>query len=203
MNFKLIGGGAGSGRYFNTSSEQVIYAGGPTSGEDSVLWFLGDRTAAIEPVPLLVAGGGLAGTNSYGNIGRSNSGNGGVCQRFRGGNIQVSQITNINLTTDLVTGDTSTQGTPGVIGDTSNTAVNVSGVGGWKLDASGDGYHQTYGRGCRGTSRAGMGGSGENSVRTAGKTTTGKGPMQISPTGGRSSRGVSYRDCKVFILEIL
>ena len=160
MNFKLIGGGGGSGRYFNTSSEQVIYAGGPTSGEDSVLWFLGDRTAAIEPVPLLVAGGGLAGTNSYGNIGRSNSGNGGVCQRFRSENILVSQITNINLTTDLVTGDTSTQGTPGIIGDTSNTAVNVSGVGGWKLDASGDGYHQTYGRGCRGTSRAGMGGSG-------------------------------------------
>ena len=160
MNFKLIGGGAGSGRYFNTSSEQVIYAGGPTSGEDSVLWFLGDRTAAIEPVPLLVAGGGLAGANAYGNIGRSNSGNGGVCQRFRSENILVSQITNINLTTDLVTGDTSTQGTPGVIGDTSNTAVNVSGVGGWKLDASGDGYHQTYGRGCRGTSRAGMGGSG-------------------------------------------
>ncbi len=160
MNFKLIGGGAGSGRYFNTSSEQVIYAGGPTSGEDSVLWFLGDRTAAIEPVPLLVAGGGLAGANAYGNIGRSNSGNGGVCQRFRSENILVSQITNINLTTDLVTGDTSTQGTPGIIGDTSNTAVNVSGVGGWKLDASGDGYHQTYGRGCRGTSRAGMGGSG-------------------------------------------
>ena len=160
MNFKLIGGGGGSGRYFNTSSEQVIYAGGPTSGEDSVLWFLGDRTAAIEPVPLLVAGGGLAGANAYGNIGRSNSGNGGVCQRFRSENILVSQITNINLTTDLVTGDTSTQGTPGVIGDTSNTAVNVSGVGGWKLDASGDGYHQTYGRGCRGTSRAGMGGSG-------------------------------------------
>ena len=160
MNFKLIGGGAGSGRYFNTSSEQVIYAGGPTSGEDSVLWFLGDRTAAFEPVPLLVAGGGLAGANAYGNIGRSNSGNGGVCQRFRSENILVSQITNINLTTDLVTGDTSTQGTPGIIGDTSNTAVNVSGVGGWKLDASGDGYHQTYGRGCRGTSRAGMGGSG-------------------------------------------
>ena len=159
MNFKLIGGGAGSGRYFNTSSEQVIYAGGPTSGEDSVLWFLGDRTTAIEPVPLLVAGGGLAGTNSYGSIGRSNSGNGGVCQRFRSENILVSQITNINLTTDLVTGDTTTQGTPGIIGDTSNTAVNVSGVGGWKLDASGDGYHQTYGRGCRGTSRAGMGGS--------------------------------------------
>ena len=159
MNFKLIGGGAGSGRYFNTSSEQVIYAGGPTSGEDSVLWFLGDRTTAIEPVPLLVAGGGLAGTNSYGSIGRSNSGNGGVCQRFRSENILVSQITNINLTTDLVTGDTATQGTPGIIGDTSNTAVNVSGVGGWKLDASGDGYHQTYGRGCRGTSRAGMGGS--------------------------------------------
>ena len=159
MNFKLIGGGGGSGRYFNTSSEQVIYAGGPTSGEDSVLWFLGDRTAAIEPVPLLVAGGGLAGTNSYGGIGRSNSGNGGVCQRFRSENILVSQITNINLTTDLVTGDTATQGTPGIIGDTSNTAVNVSGVGGWKLDASGDGYHQTYGRGCRGTSRAGMGGS--------------------------------------------
>ena len=159
MNFKLIGGGAGSGRYFNTSSEQVIYAGGPTSGEDSVLWFLGDRTTAIEPVPLLVAGGGLAGTNSYGSIGRSNSGNGGVCQRFRSENILVSQITNINLTTDLVTGDTATQGTPGIIGDTSNTAVNVSGVGGWKLDASGDGYHQTYGRGCRGTSRAGRGGS--------------------------------------------
>ena len=159
MNFKLIGGGAGSGHYFNTSSEQVIYAGGPTSGEDSVLWFLGDRTTAIEPVPLLVAGGGLAGTNSYGSIGRSNSGNGGVCQRFRSENILVSQITNINLTTDLVTGDTATQGTPGIIGDTSNTAVNVSGVGGWKLDASGDGYHQTYGRGCRGTSRAGMGGS--------------------------------------------
>ena len=159
MNFKLIGGGAGSGRYFNTSSEQVIYAGVPTSGEDSVLWFLGDRTTAIEPVPLLVAGGGLAGTNSYGSIGRSNSGNGGVCQRFRSENILVSQITNINLTTDLVTGDTATQGTPGIIGDTSNTAVNVSGVGGWKLDASGDGYHQTYGRGCRGTSRAGMGGS--------------------------------------------
>lgn len=159
MNFKLIGGGGGSGRYFNTSSEQVIYAGGPTSGEDSVLWFLGDRTTAIEPVPLLVAGGGLAGTNSYGSIGRSNSGNGGVCQRFRSENISVSQITNINLTTDLVTGDTATQGTPGIIGDTSNTAVNVSGVGGWKLDASGDGYHQTYGRGCRGTSRAGMGGS--------------------------------------------
>lgn len=160
MNFKLIGGGGGSGRYFNTSSEQVIYAGGPTSGEDSVLWFLGDRTAAIEPVPLLVAGGGLAGTNAYGNIGRSNSGNGGVCQRFRSENIQVSQITNIKLTTDLVSGDNATQGTPGNIGDTSNTAVNVSGVGGWKLDASGDGYHQTYGRGCRGTSRAGMGGSG-------------------------------------------
>lgn len=159
MNFKLIGGGGGSGRYFNTSSEQVIYAGGPTSGEDSVLWFLGDRTSAIEPVPLLVAGGGLAGTNAYGNIGRSNSGNGGVCQRFRSENIQVSQITNINLTTDLVSGDNATQGTPGNIGDTSNTAVNVSGVGGWKLDASGDGYHQTYGRGCRGTSRAGMGGS--------------------------------------------
>lgn len=160
MNVNLIGAGAGSGRYYNTSSEQVILAGGLTSGEDSVLWFLGDRTKVSEPVPLLVAGGGLAGTNSYGSIGRSNSGAGGVCQRFRGESINVSEIVNINLTTDLVTGPSETQGVAGTIGDTSNTAAMVAGVGGYKIDATGEGYYQTYGRGCRGTTRAGMGGSG-------------------------------------------
>ncbi len=160
MNFKLIGAGAGSGRYYNTSSEQVIYAGGPSSGQDSILWFLGDRTVPVEPIPLLVAGGGLAGTNAYGGIGRSQSGNGGVCTRFRSENINVSTIKNINLAVDLVAGDVTTQGTPGTIGDTSNTAAFVTGVGGYKIDASGDGYHQTYGRGAKGVTRAGMGGSG-------------------------------------------
>lgn len=161
MRIEMVGGGAGSGRWFNLSSDFVPNSGGPLSAEDSVLWFLGTRSAPLEPLPLLVAGGGLAGSNSYGNIGRSNSGNGGLCSRFRKDRIKVSEITNIDLSVDLIQGPTDTSGTAGISGDTSNTQAFVTGVGGWGLDVSGDGkYRQVYGRGGRGVTRAGMGGSG-------------------------------------------
>ena len=161
MRIELIGGGAGSGRWYNLSSDFVPNSGGPLSGEDSVLWYLGTRSLPLEPVPLLVAGGGLAGSNSYGNTGRSNAGNGGTCTRFRKARVKVSEIVNIDLSVDVVAGPTNTAGTPGTSGDTANTQGFTTGVGGWGLDVSGDGkYHQVYGRGGRGVTRAGMGGSG-------------------------------------------
>ena len=112
-------------------------------------------------MPLLVAGGGLAGSNSYGNTGRSNSGNGGACTRFRKDRVKTSEIVNIDLSVDVVAGPTNTAGTPGISGDTANTQGFTAGVGGWGLDVTGDGkYRQVYGRGGRGVTRAGMGGSG-------------------------------------------
>lgn len=160
MLFTLIGGGGGSGRYYTLSSDQVVVSGGPTSGEDSVLYFIGNRNTPIEPVPLLVAGGGLAGANSYGSIGSVNGGNGGVSYRFRTERVKVSEITNINLNNDLIRGDNTTTGVNGTAGDTSNTQAFLTGVGGYTVNASADNYHQTYGRGCRGVTRAGLGGGG-------------------------------------------
>lgn len=161
MRILLVGGGGGSGRWYNLSSDYVPTAGGPESGEESVLWYLGPRSAPLEPLPLLVAGAGLAGSNSFGNNGRANSGNGGTCTRFRKDRIKASEIKNIDLTVDLIAGPSTTAGTAGTAGDTANTQAFVTGVGGWAIDSSGDGkYHQTYGRGGRGVTRAGMGGSG-------------------------------------------
>lgn len=160
MQFELIGGGAGSGNYYTQSNDLILYSGQLSSGEDSSLWFLGTRNVPIEPVPMLIAGGGLAGTNSYGTIGRVNGGNGGSAFRFRGDRVKVSAITNINLAVDLVAGTTATAGTAGPSGDTSNAASVVNGVGGYTINASGDNYHQTYGRGGKGNTRAGLGGSG-------------------------------------------
>lgn len=160
MHFELIGGGGGSGKFFTQSNDLITYGGQLSSGQDSSLWFLGTRNVSIEPVPLLLAGGGLAGTNSFGAIGRVNGGNGGTAYRFRGARINVSTINNINLNTDLVVGTTATAGVAGPSGDTSSTPSLVNGVGGFTINASGDNYHQTYGRGGKGTTRAGLGGSG-------------------------------------------
>ncbi len=160
MQFELIGGGAGSGTYYTQSNDLLLYSGLLSSGEDSSLWFLGTRNVPIEPVPMLVAGGGLAGTNSYGTVGRVNGGNGGLAYRFRTDRVKVSTINNINLVNDLIAGTAATSGTNGTAGDTANAATVVNGVGGFTINASGDNYHQTYGRGGKGNSRSGLGGSG-------------------------------------------
>lgn len=161
LRVELVGAGGGSGRWFNVSSDAVLSAGGPISGEDSILWFLGTASAPNEPLPLLIAGGGLAGLNSYGNLGRSNPGQGGICRRFRKERLKASEIQNIDMSVDYVEGPSATAGKAGTSGDTSNTAAPVEGVGGWTIDASGDlKYKQTYGRGGRGVTRAGQGGSG-------------------------------------------
>lgn len=160
MRFELVGGGAGSGRYYTQSNDLLLYSGQLTSGEDSSLWFLGTYTVPIEPVPMLIAGGGSAGTNAYGSVGRVDGGIGGTASRFRSARVNVSSITNINLLTDMVPGTTATAGVAGPNGDTSNMASVVNGVGGFSINATGDNYHQTYGRGGKGTTRAGLGGSG-------------------------------------------
>jgi len=160
MQFELIGGGAGSGSYFTQSNDLILYSGQMRAGGDSILWFLGSRDVPIEPVPMLIAGGGLVGTNSYGTVGRVNGGNGGSAFRFRSERVKVSTITNINLVTDLISGTSGTAGVTGTNGDTSNAASTVNGVGGFTINASGDNYHQTYGRGGKGNTRSGLGGSG-------------------------------------------
>lgn len=162
LRVELIGAGAGSGKWFSLSTDAILTGGNITHGEDSVLYFMGTSKKPMEPLPLLIAGGGKAGLNSYGNIGRSNSGIGGIARRFRDENILLSSIdpTKINLGVDLVQGSSAVNGTAGVIGDTSSTQVAVNGVGGFAIDASADGYHQVYGRGAAGNTKAGTGGSG-------------------------------------------
>ena len=162
LRVELIGGGAGSGKWYSLSTDAILTGGGISHGEDSVLWMMGTSKKPVEPIPLLIAGGGKAGLNSYGNIGRSNSGIGGIARRFKGENIYLSSIDpkKINFGVDLVQAGSDNNGLAGTIGDTSNTQVPVAGIGGYSIDASGDGYHQVYGRGCSGNSRAGTGGSG-------------------------------------------
>lgn len=158
----LVGAGGGSGRWFSLSTDAILTGGSITAGEDSVLWFMGTSKLPVEPLPILIAGGGRPGLNSYGQIGRSNSGIGGIARRFRSEQILLSSIdTNkIDLSKDLVAATVEFNGLPGQIGDTSNTQVDIAGVGGYTLDASGNGFHQTYGKGNSGNSRAGTGGSG-------------------------------------------
>lgn len=162
LRVELVGGGAGSGKWYSLSTDAILTGGGITHGEDSVLWMMGTSKKPLEPIPLLIAGGGKAGLNSYGNIGRSNSGIGGIARRYKDENIFLSAIDpkKINLGVDLVQAGTDNNGLAGVIGDTSSTQVAVNGVGGYAIDASADGYHQVYGRGCSGNTRAGTGGSG-------------------------------------------
>lgn len=162
VRVELIGGGAGSGKWFSLSGDAVLTGASISHGEDSVLWFVGTAAKPLEPIPLLVAGGGKAGLNSYGNIGRSNSGVGGIARRFKDENVLLSSIDvkTLNLVNDLVQAGASNNGTAGTIGDTANTQAPIAGVGGFAIDASADGYHQTYGRGCPGNTKAGLGGSG-------------------------------------------
>lgn len=162
LRVELIGGGAGSGKWFSLSADAILTGGSISAGEDSVLWFMGTSNKPVEPIPLLIAGGGKAGLNSYGNIGRSNSGIGGIARRFKEEQILLSKIDpkKINFDIDLIQAGFDNNGTAGVIGDTASTQVAVAGVGGFAIDASADGYHQTYGRGCSGNTKAGTGGSG-------------------------------------------
>ena len=162
LRVELIGGGAGSGKWYSLSTDAILTGGSITAGEDSVLWFMGTSKKPLEPIPLLIAGGGKAGLNSYGNIGRSNSGVGGIARRFKEEQILLSKIDpkKINFGVDLIQAGFDNNGTAGVIGDTSSTQVSVPGVGGFSIDASADGYYQTYGRGCSGNTKAGTGGSG-------------------------------------------
>ena len=162
LRVELVGGGAGSGKWYSLSTDAILTGGSISHGEDSVLWMMGTSKNPVEPIPLLIAGGGKAGLNSYGNIGRSNSGVGGIARRYKDENIYLSTIDpkKINFGVDLVQAGSDNNGLAGMIGDTSNTQVPVAGIGGYSIDASGDGYHQVYGRGCAGNSRAGTGGSG-------------------------------------------
>ncbi|BDH16611.1 MAG: hypothetical protein [Bacteriophage sp.] len=156
MQFDLIGGGGASGKYYNTVADQVVYSGGPLAGEDSVVYYAGTYTTPIEPVPMLIASGGLAGGNTYGSIGKIGGGKGGTPYVFRSNRIAVSQITSIALAVDLIVDPTGIVGAAGTSGDTAATASNVSGVGGYTINASADDFHQTYGRGRRGSTRAGL-----------------------------------------------
>lgn len=156
----MIGAGAGSGRYYNIDSDGVRLGAHPEKGEDSILYFAGTRETPHEPLPLLIAGGGQPGVNSYGAIGAVPGGIGGKAMRFRADRIRVTDIVNVNTATDYVLGGVSENGTNGTGGDTNNPDVAVAGVGGFFINASGDYYRDVYGKGLGGTQRAGLGGSG-------------------------------------------
>ena len=160
MLITLIGGGGGSGKWYQNSTQAVQLASAITDGGDSVLYYLGSKLVPVEPVPLLLAGGGNAGLSAYGEIGAIQAGMGGRAMRLTGDRVNVSTINAISLDTPYTLGAVETNGVDGRAGDTSTLYSKVDGVGGWYVDASGDGTRRKYGRGATGVTRAGGGGSG-------------------------------------------
>lgn len=168
----MIGGGGGSGKYYPIDSDGVRLGPHPEKGGDSILYYAGTRQVPHEPLPLLIAGGGQPGLNSYGAIGAVAGGAGGTALRFRSDRIKVSQITNINTATDYVAGSSAEAGVSGTAGDTNNPDTNVPGVGGYYINASGNIYRDVYGRGLAGNQRAGLGGAGAKWSITVDNDTT-------------------------------
>lgn len=161
VRVEMIGGGGGSGKWYSLVSDYATTGMSVSSGEDSILWYLGSSKVPLEPIPLLIAGGGAGGSNSHANIGRSAGGAGGLTRRFKTDSIYLSEI-DVNtmiLEDDLVYGPSATNGRTGHEGDTSNSGAAIEGVGGFYINSSGDSYRQLYGRGCSGITRAGTGGS--------------------------------------------
>lgn len=156
----LIGAGAGSGRHYTLASDGTRYGGNLMPGEESILFFLGTRQKPIEPLPLAIAGGGQSGMNNWGDAGTVIGGDGGKAWIFRTPRIKVSEIKNINLTTDLIEAASQNFGTKGTNGDSANSGADVVGVGGFYVNATADPYRQIYGKGCPGNNKASLGGSG-------------------------------------------
>lgn len=158
----LIGAGGGSGDYYQTNLDLLMARGQASDGLDSVLYYTGTRTVPVEPVPILVAEGGKSGYSSYANFGAVKGGLGGKTYRWETPPklpLKVSSLKTIDLA-KLLLGDVSSFGITGRGGDTANEHLDMPGTGGYYLNASADVYRRRYGRGGKGISRAGLGGSG-------------------------------------------
>lgn len=164
LQVTLVGAGGGSGKHHVLSSDGIRFGGNLMPGEESTLFFLGTRKLPLEPTPLAIAGGGQSGMNNWGDAGAVAGGAGGKSWTFRGNRVKVSEIKNINLVNDLIESAAENHGTAGTSGDSANTERNVSGVGGFYINATGDAYRQLYGKGCPGSTRASLGGSGGKCV---------------------------------------
>lgn len=158
----LIGAGGGSGDYYQTNLDLLMARGQATDGLDSVLYYLGTRSVPVEPVPILVAEGGKAGYSSYSNLGASKGGSGGKTYKWETASnqpLKLSSLKTVDLA-KLLLGNASSFGLTGRTGDTANDPLDMPGTGGYYLNSSADKYRRRYGRGGKGISRAGLGGSG-------------------------------------------
>lgn len=155
----LIGAGGGSGAYFDTL-ETVKQVGHPTTGSDSVFYYNGTRFNAVDPIPLLVAEAGHGGSNGFLTTDPILGGRAGKSYRYGAATLRVSDLVNIDISTNLQLGDIGTFGTNGVAGDAYQTEAIAPGVGGWGVNASGNSYSRRFGAGMVGSTRAGRGGSG-------------------------------------------
>ena len=155
----LIGAGGGSGAYFDTL-ETVKQVRHPTTGSDSVFYYNGTRFNAVDPIPLLVAEAGHGGSNGFLTTDPILGGRAGKSYRYGAATLSVSDLVNIDISTNLQLGDSGTFGTNGVAGDAHQTEAIAPGVGGWGVNASGNSYSRRFGAGMAGSTRAGRGGSG-------------------------------------------
>lgn len=165
LRVNLIGAGGGSGMYYESVAQLNKYGGRSNRGEDSILYALGLYKQPVEPYPVLVAGGGESGNNNYPDGGLTLGGDGGKAS-FIADRIKVSDLVKPVQPT-LVAMAVANNGVNGTNGDSGNgTNTAVPGVGGFKLNDSGDLSKQTYGKGRAGVQRAGLGGSGAKAATT-------------------------------------
>lgn len=165
VRINLIGAGGGSGMYYESVAQLNKYGGRSNRGGDSILYALGLYKQPIEPYPILVAGAGESGNNNFPDGGLTYGGDGGKAS-FITDRVKVSDLIK-PVQPSLVAMATVNNGINGTNGDSGNdTNATVPGVGGFKLNDSGDLSKQIYGKGRAGVRRGGLGGSGAKAATT-------------------------------------
>lgn len=161
LRITLVGGGGGSGSYYPSMQHCLRSGNKATAGEKSAVYALGYKNQPIEPYPLAVSFGGGAGEDSWQDSGRANGGAGGysIIVKER---VTTSEIVNDVLPLDPIKKQPAEAGTHG----DSQIAImsTVAGIGGVKLNDSGDLSKLTYGKGRGGVNRAGLGGASAKST---------------------------------------
>lgn len=156
LRITLVGGGGGSGSYYTSMQHCIRSPNKATAGEKSVVYALGFKNQPIEPYPLAVSFGGGAGEDSWQDSGRANGGVGGYSIIVKD-KVLATEIVNDILPLDELK---KIPGEVGSAGDSQAAIMNpVGGVGGVKLNDSGDLSKLTFGKGRGGVNRAGLGGA--------------------------------------------
>ena len=189
VSITAVGAGGGSGAYYNSLNDLLFNQTALTDGEDTIIYACGTTSNPIEPFPIMIAGGGKAGTNNLLDHGTAKGGKAGqsVSAATR---LNTSVIKNMSYNS-VSPGDATTIGTVGVDGLSNATERDQAGVGGKTINATGNLSSLTYGKGRAGTTRAGSGGSGGNiSMIVANDLNEDYVLVAVVGKAGQSSRGL-------------